>query len=372
MPDVAFLTERMRLGFGVDLLIDQVATGLTRLGNTVTVYASFEDGTYADRPYRLRSFGVPATRWAPLYDARAVALARAGQLAAAHHEVWFAATPPFFALLPLLHGRGVAIDCGVSDWDGQPWWAQASARFAQTAQQRAYFRRAARITTISHWLRDQLPAALHDRVDPILLGADHYPLASAEEGAAARRRLGVADGQVLALYVGRLNPHHQPYKGTAQLLEIVNRVRTSVPSLTLAMVGFGTDADADWVRSHGAVPVVNAPVEEMGALLAAADLYVTASRWEGFDLPLVEAQRAGLPVVAYRRGAHAEVVDDGTSGTLVGTPDELEAAIVRLATDADLRAEQGQAAASWAGRFRWESTARGYDQLCRRVAQAAA
>ena len=33
-------------------------------------------------------------------------------------------------------------------------------------------------------------------------------------------------------------------------------------------------------------------------MFAAADIYVTASKWEGFDLPLVEAQRAGAPVVA--------------------------------------------------------------------------
>jgi len=372
VPDVAFLTERMRLGFGVDLLIDQVAAGLSRLGNTVTVYASFEDGTYADRPYRLRSFGVPASRWAPVYDVRALTLARAGQLTSAHHDVWFAATPPFFALLPFLEGRGVAIDCGVSDWCGQPWWAQASARFSQWAQHHAYFRRAAGITTISHWLRDQLPVDLQNRADPILLGADHYPLAPPDEGRAARDRLGVADGEVLALYVGRLNPHHQPYKGTAELLDVVGRARQAVPGLKLAMVGFGTDDDARRVRARGGLPVVNAPVGEMGALLAAADLYVTASRWEGFDLPLVEAQRAGLPVVAYRRGAHTEVVDDGTSGRLVDTVEELEDALIDLASDADLRAEQGRAAASWAARFRWEDTASGYDELARRITRDAA
>ena len=55
----AFLTERMRLGFGADLVVDQVAAGLAQRGHRVTVYASYEDGTYADRPYRLVSFGVP-------------------------------------------------------------------------------------------------------------------------------------------------------------------------------------------------------------------------------------------------------------------------------------------------------------------------
>src|SRR4051812_34699048 len=105
MANVAFLTERMRLGFGVDLVVDQVATGLAARGHDVTVYASYEDGTYHDRPYRLETFGVPAIKYAPLYDAEALRRARKFGIAARGHEVFFVASPPFFALLPWLGSR---------------------------------------------------------------------------------------------------------------------------------------------------------------------------------------------------------------------------------------------------------------------------
>ena len=98
---------------------------------------------------------------------------------------------------------------------------------------------------------------------------------------------------MLLLYLGRLNPDEQPYKGTAELLATFATLRGDLPRARLVMAGFGTDEDAAWVRSGGAIPFVNVPVDDMPALLGAADLFVTASRWEGFNLNVVEAQRAG-------------------------------------------------------------------------------
>ena len=68
------------------LVVDQVAAGLAQRGHRVTVYASYEDGTYADRPYRLQSFGVPVTKWAATYDLRAWRQALGAQLTSVHHE----------------------------------------------------------------------------------------------------------------------------------------------------------------------------------------------------------------------------------------------------------------------------------------------
>jgi len=44
---------------------------------------------------------------------------------------------------------------------------------------------------------------------------------------------------------------------------------------------------------------------------AACDLYVTASLWEGFNLPIAEAQACGKRVVAFNIGSHPEVVKNG-------------------------------------------------------------
>ena len=49
----------------------------------------------------------------------------------------------------------------------------------------------------------------------------------------------------------------------------------------------------------------------MAKFYSACDCYVTASLWEGFDMPVVEAQACGKSVVAYDVCSHPEVVKKG-------------------------------------------------------------
>ena len=51
--------------------------------------------------------------------------------------------------------------------------------------------------------------------------------------------------------------------------------------------------------------------KDLPAYYAVSDVYVTASRDEGFNLPAVEAQACGKPVVAFDIGAHKEVINRG-------------------------------------------------------------
>ncbi len=74
-------------------------------------------------------------------------------------------------------------------------------------------------------------------------------------------------------------------------------------------------------------------------LLAAADVAVLASRDEGLGTTLLDAMRAGIPVVATAAGGVREVVRDGVDGLLVPVGDAvaLGAAIVRVLSDGRLR-----------------------------------
>jgi glycosyltransferase involved in cell wall biosynthesis len=85
--------------------------------------------------------------------------------------------------------------------------------------------------------------------------------------------------------------------------------------------------------------------EEVAALLAASDIFVLATRFEMFSLSILEAMRAGLPVVASDVGGNSEAVVDGETGILVapGDVEAMSAALRRLVEDADLRSRMGTA-----------------------------
>ena len=80
-------------------------------------------------------------------------------------------------------------------------------------------------------------------------------------------------------------------------------------------------------------------------LMAASDLFVMPSNWEGLGLVFLEAMAAGLPVVANRVSGVPEVVEDGVTGILVerGQTRQLAEAMGRLAAQPHLRRTMGSA-----------------------------
>ena len=86
--------------------------------------------------------------------------------------------------------------------------------------------------------------------------------------------------------------------------------------------------------------------EKLLELLAAADIFVLPSRWEGLPLALLEAMVAGLPVIATRVEGVDEVIEDGVHGFLIPVEDSqaLAKAILQLSPDPELRQIMGEAA----------------------------
>jgi glycosyltransferase involved in cell wall biosynthesis len=85
---------------------------------------------------------------------------------------------------------------------------------------------------------------------------------------------------------------------------------------------------------------------DLGDLLAAMDVFVMPSLWEGLPLSMVLAMGAGVPVVATAVAGIPEVVADGQTGLLVPAGDSaaLGAALARLFTDDALCARIGREA----------------------------
>ena len=157
----------------------------------------------------------------------------------------------------------------------------------------------------------------------------------------ARQRLGEAPGP-LAVCVGRLSRQ----KGQDVLLRAWSDVGARVPEARLVLVGGGPD-EAE-LRAAAPSGVSFAGVsDDVVAWLAAADVVVVPSRWEGMSLSMLEALAAGRSVVATDvSGAREAVTDD--SGAVVAVEDAgaLADALIERLEDPTLSEAEGRAARS--------------------------
>jgi glycosyltransferase involved in cell wall biosynthesis len=167
---------------------------------------------------------------------------------------------------------------------------------------------------------------------------------SAETRSALRGGLGAGPGQAVVLGAGRLAPQ----KGFGLLLDAAATWGDLRPGPLLVIAGDGPLDGA--LRSRAAS--LDLAVRFTGyrsdvpALLAAADVFVLPSTWEGQSLVLQEALRAGVPIVATRVGGNAELTgEDGALLVPPGDPQQLAAAVRSVLADPALAARLRQAAA---------------------------
>jgi glycosyltransferase involved in cell wall biosynthesis len=165
--------------------------------------------------------------------------------------------------------------------------------------------------------------------------------------AEARARLGLHESPT-AVCVGRLAPQ----KGQGDLLDAWSVVRAAVPGAQLVLVGDGPDADVLARRAEAAPGVrLTGARDDVPDWLAAADVVVVPSRWEGMALVPLEAMACGRSVVATDViGIADSVVPAAGAVVPAGDTAELAAALVERLRD------PGQAdAEGWAGRIHVEA-----------------
>jgi hypothetical protein len=124
-------------------------------------------------------------------------------------------------------------------------------------------------------------------------------------------------------------------------------------------MGRGTDLDAAELREAGCRVHLNANDEEKWEYLRHLDVFVSCSLWEGFNLPLVEAQAVGTLAVAFDCGAHPE-----TCPLTFPNLAEMVGFIGRIANDPELLSGHARAGYRHArGSFRWSEASSRFETL---------
>ncbi|GGI46678.1 UDP-glucose:(heptosyl)LPS alpha-1,3-glucosyltransferase [Agromyces flavus] len=193
---------------------------------------------------------------------------------------------------------------------------------------------------------------------------DRFRPPSDVERREARERFRLDDEDRVAVFVG----HEFDRKGLPLVLEALAAASTVLLMVVGGNARLLAQAQAAATRLGVADRVLFVGQQgDVRPFLAAADMFVLPSHYESSGLVFLEALASGLPVVATRVGAAAELVRDGQNGFLVGgDPRDIADRLEHLAAE-DLAPWRERARASVAG-WTWTDVARRYLELAEQIA----
>ena len=156
----------------------------------------------------------------------------------------------------------------------------------------------------------------------------------------------------------------EPRKNLARLVEALAVLRRTDPDVCLVVVGakgwlYGGFFDA--IQQHRQQEAVilpgYVPDDDLPAMIAGAAVSVTASLYEGFGLPVLEAMACGAPVACSRTSSVGEIAGDAALTFDPQCVEEMVEAIGRVLGDAGLCSSLRERGFRRAAEFSWERAA---------------
>jgi glycosyltransferase involved in cell wall biosynthesis len=151
-----------------------------------------------------------------------------------------------------------------------------------------------------------------------------------------RSELNISNDSILVLFVARFTAHKQPLA----LLRAFMKAYPANNQMHLLMVGDGDqkpEASAIVKELNAEKEITLLPFrQDVPDLLAAADIFVLPSLWEGLPIGLLEAMSMGKAVIATNVDGTSEIIKNGENGWLIDTAhleENLCAALVQLSKD---------------------------------------
>ncbi len=222
-------------------------------------------------------------------------------------------------------------------------------------------RRSRCIITISENSKREIAEAIEIDLGKIvvtyLAARPAAPPSTPEERLPALLRYGITFPYVLAFS----SPN--PVKNISRLIEAFAGACADLPHQLVLIghppQGVSFEAEAERLGIGGRVVAAGyVPGEDIGPLLQGADLFAFPSLYEGFGLPVLDAQQEGIPVICSTAASLPEVAGEGA---LLFDPLSVEAmrdALRAGLLDRPLRARLKAQGRTNAAKFTWERTAR--------------
>ena len=356
---VVLVVEQLRRAVpgGIGTYTRALLGGLASLAEADRPHCRLYASRPRERPDPLDDLGFPVrtSPWpaAVLVRAWGAGFGRVGRDAAIVHATSSACPPAAVPLTAAIHDLAWRTLPEAYPAHGRRWHERALRRVA---------RRAACVIVPSeataHALREAGVGVADDRIAVVEEGSDH--LAPADEAAAhgVLARLGVGSDYLLA--VGTLEPRKNLARLVAAYAIVRQRHAAPGPLVIVGPPGWG-----DPTATPQAGVVFTGPVSDpvLAGLYAGAHLVVYVPLVEGFGLPVVEAMRAGTPVVA-------SAVPSSAGTAYEVDPYDVEAiaeGLVRVSAAEDLRTRLVAAGRARVDLLTWRAAAAGHLAVWRRL-----
>ena len=171
-----------------------------------------------------------------------------------------------------------------------------------------------RIVSVSNFARKNLKSCTGFDSDVIYNKIDDTRFNNAINPSVIRKELNLENSPVI-LTVGRIVPQ----KGFHMLIQAFDIIQKEIPNAKLVIVGkFTFDDYGKKLKEMSSDSVIfTGPIskEEIPFYYAMCNLYATCSLWENHNIPVLEAQGCGKPVIAFDIDSFVEEVDE--NGILV-------------------------------------------------------
>ncbi len=167
-----------------------------------------------------------------------------------------------------------------------------------------------------------------------------------------RRALGIADGEPVLGFVGRLTSD----KGVPELLVAFESILRAVPDCWLLLVGW-YDGSEDALEEGWRELIAGHPrirhtgyVKDTAHYYRAMDVMILPTHREGFPNAVLEAAASGVPVITTESTGARDAVLPEVTGLLIPAriPEAIEEAALELLRDDGKRKRMGEAARAWA------------------------
>jgi glycosyltransferase involved in cell wall biosynthesis len=216
-------------------------------------------------------------------------------------------------------------------------------------------------------LASELSAVGFERLHVVPRGVDTDLFNPVRRSPALRAEWGAREDCLVLLCVGRLAAE----KNLSLVVSTFERMAGVHPQTKLVLVGDGPLKQGLQKKLPQVVFAGFRTGEDLAQHYASADMFLFPSLTETFGNVTLEAMSSGLPVVAYRHAAAAELIRTGENGQLIepSAEDDFQRAAVQLAEMHTLRAQMGQEARITALGQAWPLIFQKTEKIFRQVIQ---